>query len=478
MRRIPGRLVLVVAAISRHSLAADVYFNDFNGPVGSSYPEWTSSGYTYTANAAGTITTGSGTQTPTNVDSANHKQRFLGEFGGPAIVTAPPYDPQHFVRVDQTVILTLKNLNPHDSVVLSFDLYIMKSWDGNNPNYGPDRWSLSVGGGNTLLDTTFSNNFKTDAYDLSLQNYPAPDSQPQTGAASANTLGFNFYGDSIYHLTFAFAHSNNTLILNFSSSMFEGKGTDDESWGLDNVRVSTTSGSLAILSAASPNAGLAQESLAAVYGTNLPSSAATASQPYPTNLGGVTLQIVDSAGAARLAPLISTSPMQIDFETPAGSRTGPALVLILSGTTIVQSGATVISAVAPALFSANGDGKGVAMATAVRVEEGGAEIPLDVFQCGDAAGACSSVPLDLGAGGTVHVSLYGTGIRGRQSLDSLEVTIGGQMVPVLYAGPQSALAGLDQVDVALPPSMRGMGESDVALVADGVPANTVRLNIQ
>jgi uncharacterized protein (TIGR03437 family) len=352
-------------------------------------------------------------------------------------VTAPPYDPQHFVRVDQTVILTLKNLNPHDSVVLSFDLYIMKSWDGNNPNYGPDRWSLSVGGGNTLLDTTFSNNFKTGAYDVSLQNYPAPDSQPQTGAASANTLGFNFYGDSIYHLTFAFAHSSDTLVLNFSSSMFEGKGTDDESWGLDNVRVSTTSGAVAVFSAAAPTAGIAPESLAAVYGMNLP-------------VGGVTLQVVDSAGAARLAPLISTSPTQIDLETPAGSRTGLASVLILSGTAVVQSGATVISA--------------VAMATAVRVEECGTETPLDVFQCGGASGGCSSVPLDLGAGGTVHVSLYGTGIRGRQSLDSLEVIIGGQMAPVLYAGPQSDLAGLDQVDVAL--------------VADGVPANTVRLNIQ
>jgi hypothetical protein len=52
MRRIPGRLVLVVAAISRHSLAADVYFNDFNAPVGSSYPEWTSSGYTHPARNA------------------------------------------------------------------------------------------------------------------------------------------------------------------------------------------------------------------------------------------------------------------------------------------------------------------------------------------------------------------------------------------------------------------------------------------
>ena len=242
MPRILSRLVLVAAASIQPSLASDVYFNDFNGPVGSSYPEWTSAGYTYTANAARTIPAGSGVQVPKNTDSANRKQRFLGEFGGPAIVMIPPHDPQHFVRVDQTVTLTLKNLDTHTRVTVSFDLYVTKSWDGNNPNYGPDRWSLSVGGGNTLLDTTFSNNFKTRAYDLSLQNYPAPDSLPRTGAASANTLGYNFYGDSIYHLTFTFPHSENALILNFSSSMFEGKGTDDESWGLDNVRVSATSG--------------------------------------------------------------------------------------------------------------------------------------------------------------------------------------------------------------------------------------------
>ncbi len=126
MRRILGRLVVVAAAIMQPSLASDVYFNDFNGPTGSSYPEWTSSGYSNTANTAGTIPAGSGAQLPTNADSVNSKQRFLGEFGGPAIVTAPPYNPQHFVRVDQTVTLTLKNLESHTGVTVSFDLYIMK----------------------------------------------------------------------------------------------------------------------------------------------------------------------------------------------------------------------------------------------------------------------------------------------------------------------------------------------------------------
>ena len=218
---------------------ADVYFNDFNVPIGSTYPEWTSSGYANTANQAGTVTAGSGPQVVATVASPNGKERFLGEFGGPILLTARPYDPQHFIRVNETITLTLRNLKRHTSATVTFDLYILKSWDGNNPNYGPDRWSVSVQGGPTLLDTTFSNNPKTRPYDLSLQNYPLADSPQQSGAVAVSTLEYAFFGDSIYHLTFTFAHTSKTLALNFSSSLFEGKGIDDESWGLDNVRVST-----------------------------------------------------------------------------------------------------------------------------------------------------------------------------------------------------------------------------------------------
>jgi hypothetical protein len=234
------RLFAFIMALTAPAFGADVYFNDFNGPSGTTYPEWASSGYTNTANQAGTVTAGSGPQVVATVASPNLRQRFLGEFGGPPILTAPPYDPQHFVRVNETVTLTLRNLTPHTFATVSFDLYVLKSWDGNNPNYGPDRWSLSVQGGPTLLDTTFSNNPKTGAYDLSLQNYPIANSPHRSGVVAVNTLGYAFFGDSIYHLTFTFAHTSDTLALNFSSSLFEGKGIEDESWGLDNVRVSTS----------------------------------------------------------------------------------------------------------------------------------------------------------------------------------------------------------------------------------------------
>lgn len=238
----------LILALLKSASAADVYFNDFNEKPGARYPEWTSSGYTNSANAAGTVSSSSGLQAVHNVESPNHCQRFLGEFGGQKIVTAPPYDRQHFVRLNETIALTLKHLKPHSRATVSFDLYVLKSWDGNNRNYGPDRWSLKVAGGPTLLDTTFSNNLKTTPGDLSLQDYPHANSRPQAGATAVNTLGYDFYGDSTYHLMFSFPHTRDTLVLYFSSSLFEGKGTDDESWGLDNVRLSTSAGNSAAAS--------------------------------------------------------------------------------------------------------------------------------------------------------------------------------------------------------------------------------------
>src|SRR5579872_4370218 len=113
-----------MAVLGARMFAAVVYFNDFNGPPGTTYPEWTSTGYTNSANQAGTVPAGSGLQTVATSVAANGSERFLGEFGGPVIVAARPYDPRHFVRVEETVTLTLRDLQPHKSVTLEFDLYI------------------------------------------------------------------------------------------------------------------------------------------------------------------------------------------------------------------------------------------------------------------------------------------------------------------------------------------------------------------
>jgi hypothetical protein len=300
------RFALVFVILFAPAFCAEVYFNDFNGPPGTTYPEWTSGGYTNTANLAGTVAAGSGTQTVSSVASPNGRQRFLGDFGGPVIITAPPYDSQHFVRVDETVTLTLRALKPHTFMTVEFDLYILRSWDGNNRTYGPDRWRLSIQDGPALLDTTFSNNPKVGA-DLSQQNFPVDNSAQQSGAASVNTLGYAFYGDSIYHLSFNFPHTGSTLVLHFSSSLFEGKGTDDESWGLDNVRVSSNwdaplAGSAAVLSI-----GLVAQALASLGASESATARATASgQPWTITLARTR---VDGWGDGQPARMVKESDL-------------------------------------------------------------------------------------------------------------------------------------------------------------------------
>ena len=53
-------------------------------------------------------------------------RRFLGQF------------------CNDTVQLTLENLPPHSKVTVSFDLFIIRKWDGNYRRYGPDYWDLSI----------------------------------------------------------------------------------------------------------------------------------------------------------------------------------------------------------------------------------------------------------------------------------------------------------------------------------------------
>ena len=56
-----------------------------------------------------------------------------------------PGDPDwNRTRVDQTVIFALKNLGAHTRAAVSFDLYILKSWDGNSRQAGPDQFMARV----------------------------------------------------------------------------------------------------------------------------------------------------------------------------------------------------------------------------------------------------------------------------------------------------------------------------------------------
>ena len=73
------------------------------------------------------------------------------------------------------------------------------------------------------------------------------------------------------------------------------------------------------------------------------------------------------------------------------------------------------------------------------------------------------------------MELYGTGIRGASGVQCF---VGGQSVPVLYAGAVAAYAGLDQVNISIPKRLAGAGDVRVYVVADGAVSNAVVLKMQ
>jgi uncharacterized protein (TIGR03437 family) len=252
-----------------------------------------------------------------------------------------------------------------------------------------------------------------------------------------------------------------------------------ESSGVDYIlpywmgRYYGTISSNSVQSAAAASSAVAPGSLASFYGSTLAAVTAQASlQPLPISLGGIGVAVTDSTGTERDAPLIYTSPSQVNFEVPDGTAPGSASFEVGG-----QMATAYVAAVAPTLFSLNGAGTGVAAATAIATQVNNPQLqsPVAVFHC--SGSTCSSVPINLGVDTPIYVTFYGTGIRNRAALTDIAVTINGVSVPVTYAGPAPNFTGLDQVNVSLPLTLRGSGEANVVLT-DGAVSNTVTINIQ
>lgn len=193
------------------------YSHDFQWDVGASAPYgW----------SAGTI------QSAPNPDYGGWR-RFLGEF------------------VNDNVTLSLGSLAPHAFVTLSFDLYLLRSWDGLGADYGgPDYFGVSTGSSNLFLQS-FSNGHPAGQ---SFCPGGGPSCVPMTGAAEKYSLGYLFGNwaegsgktelevmDSVYRLSLTFAHAASDLQLTFFGQGLQyymtPQGHLDESWGLDNVSV-------------------------------------------------------------------------------------------------------------------------------------------------------------------------------------------------------------------------------------------------
>jgi len=200
--------------------------------------------------------------------------------------------------------------------------------------------------------------------------------------------------------------------------------------------------------------------------------------PLPTNLGGTSVQVSDANGIARAAELFYVSPTQVNYQVPPGVAPGAASVTVTVNGNPVAFGTARIGTVAPGLYTANATGQGVAAAIVVTFHSNGTSGFVFPFQCAS-AGNCTAVPIDLGADSDqVVLELFGTGIRGKSAVAGVTCKIGSTALPAAYAGPQGAFVGLDQVNVMLPKSLRGSGNTTILLTVDGQTANAVSLNFK
>jgi uncharacterized protein (TIGR03437 family) len=246
------------------------------------------------------------------------------------------------------------------------------------------------------------------------------------------------------------------------------------------IQPAPTLTNLASVSAASfeSNASLTADEIVAGFGTGLSQNVVQATTvPLPTQLDGSEVLVKDATGAERPASLFFVAPTQLNYLIPAGTANGNATITIRRNGVDTAQGTAAIEAVAPALFTSNASGQGVAAAVILRRSNN-----LDTFepvaQFNSAASRFDPLPIDLGPDEDVVVLLlFGTGFRAAAQ-STLSATIGGTASAFVAAAPVSGFEGLDQANILIPRSLIGRGLVDVVFTANGKTANTVQINIK
>jgi uncharacterized protein (TIGR03437 family) len=235
-----------------------------------------------------------------------------------------------------------------------------------------------------------------------------------------------------------------------------------------------------VLAANYSEQALAPEALASAFGPALSAQTLGAAvQPLPLTLAETTVRVRDNAGVERPAPLLFVSPTQINYQVPAGTGIGPALVTITRGDGEIAQSTISIATTTPGLFSVDVTGKGFAAAVVQRVAANGTSRYEPVVKYDPLTQAFVALPITVSSSTEqVFLILFGTGFRSRNSLFDVRVTVAGLSQEVVYAGAQGEFAGLDQVNLKLSPTLAGKGVVTVQFTVAGTPANPVQISVK
>lgn len=140
--------------------------------------------------------------------------------------------------------LKLDSLPTHNTLKITFDLYIHDKWDGDylipGGNNIPDAWQMLLDGGQIHV-TTFSNSNFGQSYP---KNYVAgtPSNPARSDAWDTNlpglcTLKSSPNGSTLYKIEITTAHTNNRAIISCNDALQPFGSFCQKSWSIDNLMV-------------------------------------------------------------------------------------------------------------------------------------------------------------------------------------------------------------------------------------------------
>jgi uncharacterized protein (TIGR03437 family) len=215
---------------------------------------------------------------------------------------------------------------------------------------------------------------------------------------------------------------------------------------------------------------------ALAYGPVMATRDAQAGPHPPAKLGGIGVQITDSAGVTRPAGMLWASAGwgQTNFAMPQESALGPARMTIVRDDGSRAGANILIVETAPGFitgYSCRGPVKGEATQTF----SGGRTVTSQISECPN--NRCRTLPVPLSNDAVTTVRLQASGVRHAASASLIELTVGGVRVPVLSYGPAGE-QGQDFVTVRIPQSLHNAGETDLVCHLNGRVSNVVRIRLQ
>lgn len=211
---------------------------------------------------------------------------------------------------------------------------------------------------------------------------------------------------------------------------------------------------------------IAPKEIVSAFGQNFSAISDKATDtPLPTSLAGVTVKVRDSAGVERLSPLFFVSPTQINYQIPAGTALGQAVVTVTASNGRLHNGLIDVQSNAPSIFTMNQQGTGAAAALDAITFTGA---PFNAMQANGQPNIIALFTTGLGADVTDADGNVNT---------SVEARIDGQVVTVQYAGRAPGFVGLNQINVQLPAGIAS-GTHTLTLSRNGALSNTVTIAIR